>query len=134
MGTQLGSVGPRLGSQFAPTTSETPMFCRFEYTGLPPLTALGPISFKSAGAGLPGNAVWSCTIPVGVGRTPGAEELGSPPVRCRSKVADPKNQTLSFLIGPPIVPPNLLSTYLGITGLSHVPPSGSCPRAQNGSP
>src|SRR5215469_1168641 len=105
MCTQLGSPG-----QTAPTTLETPIFCTLVNFRFPwGVMAAGPIAASSGPTGLLGKAAISCLIPFGVGTRP-PEVLGAPPVRCRSKLAEPKNQILSFQIGPPIEPPNRLST------------------------
>src|ERR1700686_191930 len=88
----------------------------------------GPIAASNGPTGLLGKAAISCWIPVSVGTGPG-EVLGDPAARWRSKLVEPKNQILSFQMGPPSVPPNRLSTYRGTTGLVH-PVLVLCPAAQ----
>src|SRR5271167_283973 len=66
--------------------------------------------------GLLGNAAASWASPLGVGTSPLAVEAGEPAKRCRSKLAEPKNHILSFLTGPPTVPPKRLSTKPGTLG------------------
>ena len=48
----------------------------------------------------------------------GLEAVGEPAERWRSKLVEPKNQTLSFFMGPPIVPPKRLSMNLETCGVS----------------
>src|SRR5450755_4946797 len=67
--------------------------------------------------GLEGNAASSWLTPFGVGTRPPAVDAGEPAKRWCSTFADPKNQILSFLIGPPTVPPKRLSTKPGTSGL-----------------
>src|SRR5437867_3624693 len=115
--TQLGSTAPAAGSQFAPATSETPIVVKLLNFGFPcEVIVAGPMAVSNGPTGLLGKAVMSCWIPVGVGTKPG-DVLGEPPVRVRSKLAEPKNQIRSFQMGPPTEPPNRLSTYWGTTGL-----------------
>src|ERR1700733_1883914 len=84
--------------------------------GLPAVTAFGPMVLSISPIGLPGKAACSCATPVGVGTRLGAEELGEPAKRWRSMLLEPKNQILSFLIGPPTLPPKRLSTKPGTVG------------------
>ncbi len=60
----------------------------------------------------------------------GAEELGEPAKRWRSMLLEPKNQILSFLIGPPTLPPKRLSTKPGTVGAVQ-PVEGDTPAGQN---
>ncbi len=100
-----------------------------EIWGFPAFTAYGPIAFKAATAGLPGNAAANWVRPFGVGvRVEDVE--GEPAERCRSKYGVKKNHALLRLIGPPIEPPNLFSTYLGM-GPTGLHPAAGFTGAQN---
>src|ERR1700733_13025017 len=99
-------------------------------TGLPAATAFGPIVLSIKPMGLLGKAAASCASPLGVGTSPFAVDAGGRAKRCRSKFAEPKNQTLSFLIGPPAVPPKRLSTKPGTLGTVQ-PVEGDTPGGQN---
>src|SRR5579863_321080 len=98
--------------------------------GFPAVTAFGPMVLSTNPIGLPGNAVCNCVTPVGVGTRLGAEELGEPAKRWRSMLLEPKNQILSFLIGPPTLPPKRLSTKPGTLGVVQ-PVEGDTPWGQN---
>src|SRR6202022_3059933 len=95
--------------------------------GFPNLTAAGPNCARAATAGLLGKAACSCWIPAASGVSEADEEKGAPEVRVRCMLVDPKNQTLSRLTGPPMVPPNCFCTTRGTTGLVH---PAFCPGAQ----
>src|ERR1700736_6615343 len=97
--------------------------------GFPAFTAFGPIVVSIKPIGLLGKAACNCWTPVGVGTSPLAVELGEPAKRCRSKFVEPKNQILSFLTGPPTVPPKRLSTKPGTLGTMQ-PSAAVCPAKQ----
>src|SRR5581483_3772262 len=106
MGTQL----PGVAVQSTVGSSLTSRVVTPVKLGLPDLIAWGPIEARAATPGLLGNAVCNCCRPVKVGVKELPEELGAAPCLKRSRLVDPKNQTLSFLMGPPMVPPKRLST------------------------
>src|SRR5579864_7988545 len=83
---------------------------------VPAFTDAGPTDARAPTAELLGNAACNCEIPLGVGVTNGAEDSGCAPVRVCSQFPEPKNHSLSLLIGPPRVPPQRLSTYRGTWG------------------
>src|ERR1700678_2761155 len=121
-----GNATPVVGSTWFVTST----FCTLVKVGLPAATALGPIVLSTNPIGLPGKAACNCVTPVGVGTRPGAEELGEPAKRWRSMLLEPKNQILSFLIGPPTLPPKRLSTKPGTVGAVQ-PVEGDTPWGQN---
>src|SRR5271154_4427128 len=97
--------------------------------GFPDVTAFGPIVVSIKPIGLFGKAACNCDTPFAVGTSPPAVEAGDPAKRCRSRFAEPKNQILSFLIGPPTVPPKRLSTKPGTSGVMQ-PEDAGCPGTQ----
>src|SRR6185437_9489974 len=116
-------------------SGETILVAMLPKVGLPAVTAVGPNWARAATAGLLGNAACSCLMPVRVGVVAGVEELGEPAERCRSKLPEPKNQILSFLMGPPMVPPKRLSMNFDTAGLSQgTAVVEVCPGAQKGLP
>src|ERR1035438_5495438 len=100
--------------------------------GFPKVTAVGPNCVSAATPGLLGNAACSSWSPVASGVSEADDEKGAPEVRKRSKLADPKNQILSRLMGPPTVPPNWFCTKKGTTGavqpVEGLTPGGQKPR------
>src|SRR5215469_7613228 len=82
-------------------------------------------------AGLPGNAACNWARPFGVGVSAPSEVETDPPSRVWSQYVLPKNHSLFLRIGPPNVPPNLLSTLRGTMTGVHPVVAGSSPEAQN---
>src|ERR1700733_13879949 len=121
-----GNATPVAGSTWFVTST----FCTFEKVGLPEVIAFGPMVLSISPIGLPGKAACNCVTPVGVGKRLGAEERGEPAKRWRSMLLEPKNQILSFLIGPPTLPPKRLSTKPGTVG-SVQPVEVDTPGGQN---
>src|SRR5580692_4824610 len=101
----------------------------FVNVGLPVVITLGPMVVSINPIGLLGNAACNCVTPFGVGTIPVPEELGEPAKHWRSRLLEPNNQILSFLMGPPALPPKRLSTKRETVGSVH-PVDTDCPGSQ----